>query len=103
MQILPLFLAEENPPEPVDILKTKGPYSAFNSAEVLYKVRCEELTLSWGQRASCLSGFSITGLEDLQIHTSGNLNQMGRGLLGGFTFQPLCCSYAVKCLCWELF
>lgn len=64
MQILPLFLAEENPPEPVDILKTKGPSFAFNSAEVLYKVKCEELTLSWGQRASWLSGFSITGLED---------------------------------------
>lgn len=41
MQILPLFLAEENPPEPVDILKTKGPSSAFDSAEVLSKARCE--------------------------------------------------------------
>lgn len=32
----------------------------------------------------------------LQIHTSDNLNQMGRGLSGGFTFQPLCCSCAAN-------
>lgn len=31
-------------------MKTKGPSSALNSAEVLYKVRCEEFTLSWGPK-----------------------------------------------------
>jgi hypothetical protein len=48
MQILTLILLDENPPEPVYTLKTKGPSSTLNSMQVLYIVKCEEFTLSRG-------------------------------------------------------